>query len=203
VLQENEKMSLSETSEAKKKRRNEKKKNKMGMESKTSGIVVTQTTRRSGIDPHEDRRSVSVLTVGQDAMFGWQCEEYHHYQQQTQSCELRTIEEDDEHTSIRKELKAARAKVVQLKQERDIAVDKATRVSIQLVDLKVETDKSLDQLTAQLTESHALVEQMRTMRQQGSPRSVVSSNRSVVSSNRSVMSSNADEIVEACNPFYL
>mgnify|MGYP000296856355 CR=1 FL=1 len=166
------------------------------MESKTIGIVVTQTTRRSGIDPHEDRRSVSVLTVGQDAMFGWQCEEYHHYQQQTQSCELRTIEEDDEHTSIRKELKAARAKVVQLKQERDMAVDKATRVPIQFVDLKGESDKSLDQLT----ESHALVDKMRTMRQQGASMSVVTSNRSVLSSRRSVLSSRRS--VTSSNPFY-
>jgi hypothetical protein len=147
------------------------------------------------------------------------------HQQQTQSYELRTIEEVeevDEQLSIRKELEAVRANMVQLKQERDMAVDKATRVSIQLVDLKVETDESLDQVTAQLTESHALVEQM--MCQQGTPikremsnrsimssnrsvassnRSVASSNRSVVSSSRSVMSSNAEQIVEASNPFYL
>ncbi len=51
------------------------------------------------------------------------------HQQQTQSYELRTIEEVeevDEQLSIRKELEAVRANMVQLKQERDMAVDKAT-----------------------------------------------------------------------------
>jgi hypothetical protein len=103
-------------------------------------------------DPHEYRRSVSNL----------------------HGCELRTIEEVDEHSSIRRELKAVRVKMLELQQERDMAVDKATKASIQLAYLKAETDESRDQLTAQLTESHALVEEMRTMRQQGSPISPIS-----------------------------
>jgi meiotically up-regulated gene 157 (Mug157) protein len=231
VLQEMEKWTLSETSEAKMKRRKERyekkkeeNKNKMQKESRARGIVVTQTTKSS--DPHEYRRSVSNL----------------------HGCKLRTIEEVDEvdeHVSIRKELNAARVKMVELQQERDMAVDKATKVSIQLAYLKAITDESRDQMTAQLAENHALIEEMRTMRQQGSPfspgtfkrvmcqqgppilpgaltcgflsakkdgksvmasnRSFASSNRSVVSSHRSFASSNRSVVPsnpDVCNPFY-
>jgi hypothetical protein len=55
--------------------------------------------------------------------------------------------------SILKELKAVRGELEQLKQEHGTAVDKATKVSIQLAELKAETDES----RGQLTESHALV----------------------------------------------
>jgi hypothetical protein len=63
----------------------------------------------------------------------------------------------------RNDLKAVLEELGQLKQERDMAVEKATMVSIQLAELKAETDESRDQLT----ESHAVIEQMRTLCQKG------------------------------------
>lgn len=83
------------------------------------------------------------------------------------SCGLRTIEEVGELSLIRTELEAFRVAMMQLQKERDMAVDKSTKVSILLVDLMDETDESCDQLT----ESHALVEQRRTPCQQCSPTS--------------------------------
>ena len=50
-----------------------------------------------------------------------------------------------------------RGELEQAQQERDMAVDKATAVSIQLAELKAEKDGSRDQSTV----SHALIEQMR------------------------------------------
>jgi hypothetical protein len=57
------------------------------------------------------------------------------------------------------ELKAVRGELEQAQQERDMAVDKATAVSIQLAELKAEKDESRDKST----ESHALIEQMRAL----------------------------------------
>jgi hypothetical protein len=191
-------LTLFETSEAKKKRRkerSEKKRNKMENKSKKMrGIFVTQTTKRS--DPHEYRRSMLSSFHG---------------------CALRTIEEVDEHCSIREEVKAVRVKMVELQRKRHMAVDnKASKVFIQVACLKAETDESRDQLT----ERHVLVEKMRAMRQQGSPGSFrraicqqgspilpgalkcgflserrdvkwdMSSSRSVASSSKSIVSSN-------------
>jgi hypothetical protein len=83
-------------------------------------------------------------------------------------------EDVDEQVSIRKvliaseeaeELKAVQSEMEQAQQERDMAVDKATTASIQLAELKADMDESRDQVT----ESHALIEQMRAlMWQQGS-----------------------------------
>jgi hypothetical protein len=64
-------------------------------------------------------------------------------------------EADVQQLSIRDELKTIRGELEQARQERDMAVDKATAVSIQLAELKAEKDESRDQST----ESH--VEQMR------------------------------------------
>jgi hypothetical protein len=76
-------------------------------------------------------------------------------------------EEVDEQVSIRNELKAIRGELEQAQQERDMAVDKATAVSIQLAELKAEKDESHHS-----TENHALIEQVRArMWQQGSPTS--------------------------------
>jgi hypothetical protein len=68
-------------------------------------------------------------------------------------------EEADEQFLIYNELKAVRGELEQAQQERDMAVDKATAVSIQLAELKAEKDESRDQST----ESHALIEQMRAL----------------------------------------
>jgi hypothetical protein len=87
---------------------------------------------------------------------------------------LSTSEEVIKQFSIRKELlaseeaeevKAIRGELKQAQQERDMAVDKATAVSIQLAELKAETDVSCDQLT----ESRALIEQMRALMWQQDP----------------------------------
>jgi hypothetical protein len=79
--------------------------------------------------------------------------------------EILASEKADEQLSIRNELKAIRCELEQEQQERDMAVDKATAVSIQLAELKAEKDESRDQST----ESRALIEQSRAlMRQQGS-----------------------------------
>jgi hypothetical protein len=77
-------------------------------------------------------------------------------------------EEVDVQPSIREELKAVQGELEQLQQERDMAVDKATKVSVQLAELKAETD---------LAESHALIEQMRALRAQGSSSSTGAINR--------------------------
>jgi peptidoglycan hydrolase CwlO-like protein len=82
-------------------------------------------------------------------------------------------EEVCEQPSIREELKAVQGELDQLQQERDMAVDKATKVSIQLAELKAETDES----RGQLAENHAHIEQMRALWPQGSSSSTGASNR--------------------------
>jgi hypothetical protein len=112
-------------------------------------------------------------------------------------------EDVDEQHSIRKvliaseeaeELKAVRGELEQAQQERDMAVDKATAASIQLAELKAETDESRDQLT----ESHALFEQMRALMWQ--EKSATSSNGAIKrgfvwskDNGKPGMSSNEDE----------
>ena len=81
-------------------------------------------------------------------------------------------EEVYEQPSICEELKAVQGELEQLQQERDMAVDKATKVSIQLAELKAETDES----HGQFAENHAPSEQMRALWPQGSSSSTGASN---------------------------
>jgi hypothetical protein len=109
-------------------------------------------------------------------------------------------EVSDEWTIIRKELKAVRSELEQSKQERDMAVDKTTKVSIQLAELKAETDKS----RGQLTESQALIAQMRSLWQHNSPGSTVDIKRAFFWSSKKddkpTMSSADDLYIDAIKP---
>jgi hypothetical protein len=99
-----------------------------------------------------------------------------------------STQEVDEHFLIRKELQGVRGEMEQLQQERDMAIGKATKVSIQLAELKAETDESIDQLA----ENRAQVEQMREKYQQSSPISLRGASFKRAMSQRGLLSSPGD-----------
>jgi hypothetical protein len=100
-------------------------------------------------------------------------------------------------TIIRKELKAVRGELEQSKHERDMAVDKTTKVSIRLAELQAETDES----RGKLTESQALIAQMRALWQLNSPSSAVDIKRAFFWSSKKddkpTLSSNDDLYIDA------
>jgi chromosome segregation ATPase len=77
----------------------------------------------------------------------------------------------DEQLANRQELTAVRKELESLRYERDRAVERATNVSIQLAELRAETDETRDQLV----ECLALLEHLKAQRQQSSSSSVGSS----------------------------
>lgn len=73
-------------------------------------------------------------------------------------------QEVDEQLAMREELAAVREELAQLQSERDMAVGKATKLSIQLAELRAESDEFRDQLS----ECNALIEHLRNTNQSSS-----------------------------------
>jgi hypothetical protein len=73
-------------------------------------------------------------------------------------------DEVDDQLANRQELAAVRKELDSLRYERDIAVERATNVSIQLAELRAETDETRDQLI----ECMALIEHLKARRQSSS-----------------------------------
>jgi hypothetical protein len=135
----------------------------------------------SSSEPHEDRRSVPILMVGQDAKSGRQCEEYHRHQQQQET------------TSPSGSI-FLNGNVGFTMRDSTVCAKYKENISI-LTEDETETDESCDQLT-----------EMRVIYQPGSPTSPGASTCGFFwgkKDGKSVMSPNDDESVDAYNPFYL
>jgi hypothetical protein len=103
----------------------------------------------------------------------------------------------DEQLQMREELAAVRDELDILQSERDKAVDKATKLSIQLAELRAESDEFRDQLS----ECHAMIEHLRNSNHHSSSSSVGGSKRGFFwnkkdEKNKSGTSSNDDDVVD-------
>jgi hypothetical protein len=154
----------------------------------------------SSSDPHEDRRSVPILMVGQDAKSGRQCEEYHRHQQQETTSPSGSI--------------FLNGNVGFTMRDSTVCAEYKDNISILTEDETETGEESRDQLT-EMRPMHqpqgsptSLRAFRRAMCQQGSPNSSGAPKCDFFwgkKDGKSVMSSNDDEVqsVDAYNPFYL